>query len=440
MMRKLLSLFLALAMMLSAMPVLAQEAEITAYTGDLVLFLTNDMHSNLAPSKIMDNDGKTVVIGGMARLAAALTTERAKAEGKYLSLDGGDYSQGTPYQDGYQKGWELMAMGALGVQFTTLGNHEFDVGDQAIENSYVNARANAESYGVTGSVPQLIVSNMFVKYDENGNVIEYTEADINPDDLSTNAFATGEYAETGAVNYVVTEVNGYKVGLFGLVGSNAYGYCKNSDLTRMECSAVANVYAKFLKEEKGCDIVICISHCGDSEDVAFAEASEGYLDVIQSAHSHTPYDEPIVVNGVIIMSTGCYAQNLGVLSLKKTESGWDWVKGETRANALNDEYAIDTTADTAEAKAYNAMNELIKKYDAELVADGGYFSKLGITEGANDVLVKVSQAMPYIQVVDGKEYGNHYISGFPTYDAEKMLNWVEKIAALPGSFTWEGGK
>ena len=42
--------------------------------------------------------------------------------------------------------------------------------------------------------------------------------------------------------------------------------------------------------------------------------------------------------------------------------------------------------------------------------------------------------------VDGKEYGNHYISGFPTYDAEKMLNWVEKIAALPGSFTWEGGK
>ena len=407
--RKLISLFLVLAMLISAVPVMAQENEITAYTGDLVLFLTNDMHSNLGPSKIMDDNGETIVIGGMARLAAAVTAERAKADGKVLALDGGDYSQGTPYQDGYQKGWELMAMGALGIDFTTLGNHEFDVGDQAIENSYVNARANAEKYGLDVEIPQVVVSNMFVKYDENGNVIEYTEASIVPDDLSTNAFASGEYAETGAVNYVVTEVNGYKVGLFGLVGANAYGYCKNSDLTRMECTPVANIYAKFLKEEKGCDIVICISHCGDSEDIAFAEASEGYLDVIQSAHSHTPYDEPIVVNDVIIMSTGCYAQNLGVLSLKKTESGWDWVKGETRANALNDAYAVDATADTPEAKAYNAMNDLIGKYDAELVSGDGYFSKLGITEGANDTLLKVSQAMPYIQVVDGKEYGYTYV-------------------------------
>ena len=131
--------------------------------------------------------------------------------------------------------------------------------------------------------------------------------------------------------------------------------------------------------KNGCDIVICISHCGDSEDIAFAEASEGYLDVIQSAHSHTPYDEPIVANGVIIMSTGCYAQNLGVLSLKKTESGWDWVKGETRANALNDEYAIDTTADTAEAKAYNKsvnalMGELRAPIDAaELITAKDYW-------------------------------------------------------------------
>lgn len=407
-MKRILSILLVLAMMMSFLPAMA-EAEVTEYTGDLVLFLTNDMHSNLAPSKIMDDNGETVVIGGVARLAAAVTAERAKAEGKYLSLDGGDYSQGTPYQDGYQKGWEILGMAALGVSFTTLGNHEFDVGDQAIENSYVNARANAEKYGVNDPVPQLIVSNMFIKYDENGNEIEYTEADINPDDLSTNAFATGEYAETGAVNYAVTEVNGYKIGLFGLVGSNAYGYCKNSDLTRMECAPVANVYSKFLKEEKGCDIVICISHCGDSEDIAFAETSEGYLDVIQSAHSHTPYDEPIVANNVIIMSTGCYAQNLGVLSLKKTESGWDWVKGETRANALNDAYAVDASADTAETKAYNKLANLVSQYDAELVSGDGYFAKLGITEGANDTLLKVSQAMPYVPKVNGKAYGYTYV-------------------------------
>ena len=39
--------------------------------------------------------------------------------------------------------------------------------------------------------------------------------------------------------------------------------------------------------------------------------------------------------------------------------------------------------------------------------------------------------------MDGKEYGNHYISGYPSYDAKQMLAWVDKIAALPEAFHWE---
>jgi len=38
--------------------------------------------------------------------------------------------------------------------------------------------------------------------------------------------------------------------------------------------------------------------------------------------------------------------------------------------------------------------------------------------------------------IDGKQYANHYISGYPTYDPQQMLAWVDKIAALPGSFEW----
>ena len=39
--------------------------------------------------------------------------------------------------------------------------------------------------------------------------------------------------------------------------------------------------------------------------------------------------------------------------------------------------------------------------------------------------------------IDGKAYGNHYISGYPAYDAQQMLGWVEKIAALPEAFAWD---
>ena len=276
------------------------------YQGDVVLLLSNDIHSNLSASKNMNPDGTTQIIGGVARMAAAQASVRRKALGKALTLDGGDYSQGTPYQDGYQKGWEILALAEMEVDFCTLGNHEFDVGDQAVVNSWVNAQKNRWNHGVYHALPQLVVSNLFVKYDENGQEIVYSDADIRPDNLNTNAFGAGIYGQAGAKNYAIKWIGGYKVGLFGLLGDEAYGYCKNSDLKRMDCSKVANVYAKFLKQEKSCDLVIALSHCGTEEDLAIAAASEGYLDVIQSAHAHTCFDKPLVENNVILMSSGCY--------------------------------------------------------------------------------------------------------------------------------------
>ena len=37
-------------------------------------------------------------------------------------------------------------------------------------------------------------------------------------------------------------------------------------------------------------------------------------------------------------------------------------------------------------------------------------------------------------VIDGTEYANHYISGFPHFDSARMLRWVEIIRSLPESF------
>lgn len=344
--------------------------------GDVVLLLSNDIHSNLGPSKQMGQDGVTHVTGGVARMAAAQAQIRRRAAGKYLTLDGGDFSQGTPYQDGYQKGWEILALAQMEVDFCTLGNHEFDVGDQAVANAWSAARDNALRYGVDHSLPQLLVSNLFIKYDAEGHEIRYTAADIRPEDLSTNPFGSGTYGHVGAKNYVVKRVGEHLVGLFGLVGDEAYGYCKNSDLKRMDCAQVANVYAKFLKQEKGCDLVIALSHCGLEEDLATAAASEGWLDVIQSAHSHLRFDQPRTENGVILMSAGCYAQNLGVLSLKKTPEGWRWVEGESRCYTLDDSFDHPDPVDqTDEGQNYRALQTLIQRYNEELVAPGGYFSR-----------------------------------------------------------------
>ena len=36
--------------------------------------------------------------------------------------------------------------------------------------------------------------------------------------------------------------------------------------------------------------------------------------------------------------------------------------------------------------------------------------------------------------IGGVQYANHYISGFPHFDAERMLRWVEIIRNLPEAF------
>lgn len=38
--------------------------------------------------------------------------------------------------------------------------------------------------------------------------------------------------------------------------------------------------------------------------------------------------------------------------------------------------------------------------------------------------------------VDGAEYANHFISGYPHFDPARMLRWVEIIRSLPESFEW----
>lgn len=419
------------------------------YQGDVVLLLSNDIHSNLSASKNMNPDGTTQIIGGVARMAAAQASVRRKALGKALTLDGGDYSQGTPYQDGYQKGWEILALAEMEVDFCTLGNHEFDVGDQAVVNSWVNAQKNRWNHGVYHALPQLVVSNLFVKYDENGQEIVYSDADIRPDNLNTNAFGAGIYGQAGAKNYAIKWIGGYKVGLFGLLGDEAYGYCKNSDLKRMDCSKVANVYAKFLKQEKGCDLVIALSHCGTEEDLAIAAASEGYLDVIQSAHAHTCFDKPLVENNVILMSSGCYAQNLGVLSLKKVSEGWQYVEAESRCFDLTEAYDYNDPWDLSqEARNHRSLQSLVEQFDEELVAPGGYFSKLGL-EGVtpNSVVMTVPTGYDYVQYEEGRSIGYTYIQSPVTaficdafnYAAESQVSFAfggyVRSALYQGDFT-----
>jgi len=94
--------------------------------------------------------------------------------------------------------------------------------------------------------------------------------------------------------------NGIKVGIFGvgielagLVGKKDYG-----ETLYLNPIEIAQQYSEFLRNEKKCDLVICLSHLGyeykDSpkvSDQVLAANTDG-IDLILGGHTHTFLPEP----------------------------------------------------------------------------------------------------------------------------------------------------
>ena len=151
---------------------------------------SNDIHSNLTTSKTMNPDGPHKDHGWCSPHGGSAGAGAPQSPGRSLTLDGGDYSQGTPYQDGYQKGWESWRWHRWKWIFAPWATTNLMWATRRWY-SWVNARKSKWNYGVTHALPQLLVSNIFIKYDPAGQEIAYTDADIQPENLSTNAFGSG---------------------------------------------------------------------------------------------------------------------------------------------------------------------------------------------------------------------------------------------------------
>ena len=85
----------------------------------LTILHLNDLHARLLP-----DDRKR---GGFAYVAQAIRHEREKADG-VLVMHGGDLVQGTPVSTIFDGVPVYEVASQLGLDFHTLGNHEFDYG------------------------------------------------------------------------------------------------------------------------------------------------------------------------------------------------------------------------------------------------------------------------------------------------------------------------
>jgi 5'-nucleotidase len=233
----------------------------------IILLQTSDVHSRIEP---LSQEGDTYYHkGGFVRRATFLKKFR-KDHANVLLFDCGDISQGTPYYNLFKGEVEIKFMNLMGYDAMTIGNHEFDFGLDNMARLFKMAHFPivCANYNLDATVLKEIVKP-----------------------------------------YIILDRFGLKIGVFGL-SPNPAGLIqaeKCEGVIYEDPVEVANRTAALLKE-KGCDVVICLSHLGIQTDEHLVAKTRN-IDVILGGHSHTFMEGPkmyLNIDGqeVPIMHTG----------------------------------------------------------------------------------------------------------------------------------------
>ena len=114
---------------------------------------------------------------------------------------------------------------------------------------------------------------------------------------------------------------GKKIGIIGLLTdiSRVVDINLVGNLKYQEPAGVVNRYAEYLKNEKGCDLVLCLSHLGFSGDERLAAMIRN-VDVIVGGHSHTQIDNlekvaDLDVKDIVIVQDWCWGLTAGNLKV-----------------------------------------------------------------------------------------------------------------------------
>jgi 5'-nucleotidase len=248
----------------------------------ITILHTNDVHSHIDPFPASDSRNPNK--GGVARRAAII--EKIRAENpNVLLLDAGDILQGTPYFNYYGGELEFKLMSMMKYDLATIGNHDFDNGIE----------------GLLAQMPHATFEFVSANYDFKNTALD-----------------------TFVKPYKIFVKSGVKIGVFGLgialhglVDPKLYKETKYNNPIE-----IAQEISKELKEDKKCDLIICLSHLGfkydDPEkpsDIVLARKTKN-IDLIIGGHTHTFLDKPIVeknIDGkeVLINQVGCFGINLG---------------------------------------------------------------------------------------------------------------------------------
>ena len=254
------------------------SSEATSTPSKLAIVHTNDSHGH----DLLNDESL-----GLA--AAAQLKKDYEAKGyEVLLLDAGDAAQGENLVNRSKGDTAIDFMNQCGYDVMTLGNHEFDYGQDKIED-YISA----------ANFP-ILSANTIVD-------------------------ATGETIAEPNTTFTLTD--GTKIGVFGLTtpmtttGANPLLVNGLTFLDDQELYDCAQKQADALRSD-GCKLVICLAHLGEEDEAKGNRtmdviANTTGIDLVVDGHDHQEQNQLIKnAEGIdtLVVETGCHTHAVGVVT------------------------------------------------------------------------------------------------------------------------------
>ncbi|BBO91790.1 NAD 5'-nucleotidase [Desulfosarcina ovata subsp. ovata] len=341
----------------------------------------NDVHSHLESGSIdlkIAGIDTACEVGGMGRVAAIIADLRANNDNT-LVLHAGDAVQGTYYYTLFNGEADARVMNAIGFDAMTIGNHEFDDGDEWLAGFIERLDA------------PVISANIDVA---DGNILN------------------GRFSP-----YVIKRVAGKDIGIVGItIAAKTKASSQPSDAVTFHDEAASLRAAVDALKALGIGRIVVLSHYGYRNAIALA-GQVGDIDVIVDGDSHTLLGDfsmyglrtdgayPTMASNadgdaVCIVQAWEYSKVLGELDVTFAGDVVDHCSG-TPHLILGDTFMRENTGGQADAvkgadlSALQAVIDQDRKLDgvaddtavAEIIA--GYAEKMGLL--ANTVIGKAGE-------------------------------------------------
>ena len=369
----------------------------------LTIIHSNDMHShflgaapNIDYTPSISGDDRTG--GGWARIAALIKQVKQERSNPVMVVDAGDFLMGSLFHMlSREQAFELRLLSMMGYDAVGLGNHEFDLKPGGL------ARILASAQGA-GKIPPLVASNVIFS------------AKSNKDDALETIFSQGVVKP-----FLVLEKQGLRIGIFALMGKDAAEVAPfASPVSFAEPIAAAQKMVTVLRETQSVDLVICLSHSGlsenptKSEDEILARKVDG-IDIIISGHTHTKVNDALQINNTIIVQSGAYGKQLGILDVNYADGRVSL--NNYRLMEIND--SIGGDAD---------ISEQIEAFEGEItrrvLAEAGLSFRAVIAETDFDLVLQTDESNLGNLIADSMRW---YVNKFDSHPSNPGVNSLVSV-------------